>query len=70
MQENPCLSFQNFSQVINATLECRTFVLDLGIHHESAFARDSKSAACSHLAKTQTCSVIQNITRESGQFHT
>ena len=50
MQENPCLSFQIFSQVCNALQECRTFVLDLEIHHESAHARDSKSAACSPLA--------------------
>ena len=62
--------FQIVSVRFNASENCRTFVLDLGIHHKSAFARDSKSAACSALAKTQTCSVIQNITRESGQFHT
>ena len=50
MQENLCLSFQNFSHVFNASERCRNFVLDLEIHHESAHARDSKSAACSPLA--------------------
>ena len=43
MQENPCLSFQKFSHVFNASFGCRNFVLDLEIHHESAHARDSSN---------------------------
>jgi hypothetical protein len=50
MQENLCLSFQNFSQVFNATLECRNFVLDLEIHHESASARENSNELDSPLA--------------------
>ena len=44
------LLFQIVSACLNASFGCRNFVLDLEIHHESAHARDSKSAACSPLA--------------------
>ena len=62
--------FHIHSVSFNAPWKGCNFVLDLEIHHESAHARENSNELDSPLAKSQTCTVNPDDTRDNRNRHT